>query len=62
MAQRRVIKLSTLAREVDMEEPKDMRRLRTYCILGKIPGAFKIGRGWFVPRETADNIIKRGLR
>jgi hypothetical protein len=61
MAQRRLIRLSTFAREIDMEESKDLRRLRTYCLLGKIRGAVKIGRNWLIPRETADEIMKRGL-
>ena len=31
--------------------------VRRWCRAGQIPGARKVGLQWFIPRQTADDVI-----
>lgn len=49
------ISTKTASEDIDLK----VRTLQEWCKAGKVPGAFKIGKDWRIPKKNWDEFKKR---
>ncbi len=56
MEDKKAMRLDTAAAQYDIY----LRTLRQMCVTGKLKGAKKVGRRWYVPVDVMDKIFGTG--